>query len=282
LAYGTECDITVNLVGATVSDLRKFDTVKVTYDDSADPPAALSIDAKRPVKFDRLAILIANESFDDQTITPAKNAVHDARMLREAFLDRYAYDDSRILQLIDQPRQTVLDEIARLMKDVRQGSQLIVYVAGNAYRTDDGEVFLAVRDTNMDQLAETGVSLQQIAQAVEASTSTDKMLLLDTCQDARGRDLERQPSTGEVLDWLQPPIEPTVLVASCSKGEKGLELSHGRTGAFAECLARGFRGRADTDKDLHVTAEELKSHLTACLPGELPAGKTQTPKFFLP
>lgn len=282
LAYGDDCDITVNLVAATTGDLRKFDTVKVTYDETADPPVALSIDAKRPIKFDRLAILIANESFDDQRITPPENAVHDARMLREAFLDRYAYDDSRILQLIDQPRQAVLDQIAKLMKDVRAGSHLIVYVAGNAYRADDGNVMLAVKDTYLDKLTETGISLQQIAQAVEASPSTDKMILLDTCRDGIGSDLDRQPSTGEILDWLKPTVKQTFLVASCSKGEKGLEASDGRSGAFAECLARGFRGQADVDKDLHVTPQELKSHLTNCLPGETPAGKTQTPQFFLP
>ncbi len=282
LTLADDCDVTVNLAAAAAGDLRVFDQVKVSYDGSASPAVATVVDAKRPVHYDRSAILIACESFDDRSLTPARNAARDARSIRAALIDRYAFDDARILLLVDPTRQSLLDQVTRFLKDMRQQTQLVVYVTGNVRRTADGQDLLPVKDTHTDRLAETSLSLRELLQAVEGSGSGDKLLLLDVCQEGTERDLANQPSSGEVLDALKVSSKTTTLIASCSPGEKSLEMRDGRLGIFAHCIGQGYKGRADADRNLLITPAELYDFLKDCVPAEAPEGKTQTPVLFAP
>lgn len=276
LNFAEKCDVTINLESAGLEDLRAFDSAVIAYDDAADPPVALSIDAKRPVQADRWAILIANETYSDSLLTPPKNAVRDVRFLRDALIGRYAFPDDNVLLLIDQPREQILKQLEDTLQKVRKETQLIVYVAGHTYKTEDGNVFLAVRDTNSDNLAETGVSLFQIAQPIEAASATEKMLLLELCSETGGRDLQRQSATGEVAEQLAATLKSTVAISSCEPSQRSLERADGQQGVFATCLSEAFEGKADTNKDIRITVEELSAHLKTCMSRMVPPEKQQS------
>ena len=277
LDLSKQCDVTINLESAKLADLRVFDSAVVAYDDESDPPVVLSIDAKRPIQADRWAVLIANETYDqDKTLTPPKNAVRDVRLLQDALVGRYAFHQDNVILLKDQNKQEIIKQLGAVLQKVRKESQLIVFVAGHAYKSDDGNIFFAVKDTNSDKLAETGLSLLQIAQPIEATSSTEKMLLLELCSEAGGRDLNRQPSSGEVAKQISDSLKSTVVIASCEDTQRSLERPDGQHSVFASCLFEGFEGTADANKDIRITADELAAHLNSCMTKHLPSGKEQS------
>jgi serine/threonine-protein kinase len=282
LELAANCDVTVNLERASAGDLRRSDSVIVSYDDKTDPPKALSVDAKRPTNALRWAIIIANESYTDTSLTPPDNAVADARLLRSALVNRYAFLEERAIALIDQPLNDLKKEIQKTVSQTRDKTQLIVYVAGHAYKGDDGNLYLAVHDTNSDRLAETGLPLAELARIIEAATPTDKLLFLELCSAKGGRDVEKQPSTGDVLASLAPLLKTTSAFASCQPGQRSHEKGDGQNSVFAACLIEAFRGNADTDKNLKLSVKELTGFLNDCVPKTAPPGVRQTPALHIP
>lgn len=271
-----KCDVTINLETASVEDLRAFDSAVIAYDDAADPPVALSIDAKRPAQADRWAILIANETYSDSLLTPPKNAVRDVRLLRDALIGRYAFPDGNVILMIDEPKQQILKQLEAVLQQVRKETQLIVYVAGHAYKAEDDNVFLAVSDTNSDNLEVTGVSLFQIAQPIEAASATQKMLFLELCSEKGGRDLQRQLSSGDVAGQLASSLKSTTAISSCEASQRSLERPDGQHGVFASCLSEAFEGKADTNKDIRISVDELAEYLKSCMPKSVPEGQQQS------
>ena len=55
-------------------------------------------------------------------------------------------------------------------------------------------------------------------------------------------------------------------VASCQKGQRGLDLPGKNHGLFAWCLAEGYGGGADANRDTFVEPTELFAYLQKTMP----------------
>jgi hypothetical protein len=219
--------------------------------------------------------VIGVERFFDRSLTPLKHSVDNAHLLRDALRERYAVADDRLLLLRDETARDMQRRIEELLEHVRSQTQLVVYVSTHAYVGDDDRVYLAGKDFNFDRMPLTGLPLDWLVERLEAASSQDKLLLLDCTHPGTGRDLERQPSPPELLARLKTPLRTVTVVASCGEGERGQILPEADRGLFAHFVAEAFSGRADRDRDLHVSAEELFEFLQS----EMPAG-SQTPVRF--
>jgi uncharacterized caspase-like protein len=177
---------------------------------------------------------------------------------------------------MDETKAEITKVINKTVSLSRSDSQVLVFVKGHAYQTPDQNIYLAVKDTNRDNLAGTGLSLLTLVEPLENSSSTNKFLFLEVCSDEAEQDLQNQPSSGEALKYLVPGTKSTTLIAACQSDQKSLEHADEGYGLFALCLAEAFQGSADINRDLRMTAEELSNFLTDCLPTKTPAGKTQT------
>lgn len=275
-------EVTINADDATSDDLRAFDRLILTWDDSTDPPRVVAVDSKRPILNDRWAILIANESYSDRSLTPAENAVSDMQMLKSSLIKRYAFSEDRVLLLIDEKKSDILKTLQDTIALTRRDSQVLVFVKGHAYRAADQNLYLAVKDTNSDQLTKTGLSLLELVKPLEEATTSKKILMLEVCSAVGGKDLEGQPSSGEALQYLASGVKSTTIIAACQPDQKSLEVPTGDSGVFAVCLSEAFRGSADTDKNLRLSADELMDFLNDCLHNKAPSGQTQTPVLHQP
>ena len=70
-------------------------------------------------------------------------------------------------------------------------------------------------------------------------------------------------------------------VASCQKGQRGLDLADKGHGLFAWCLAEGYGGAADANRDTLVEPTELFAYLQKQMPAAAAQGD-QAPELFLP
>ena len=92
-----------------------------------------------------------------------------------------------------------------------------------------------------------------------------------------------EPSSAEMILALKRKPNRALLlkvtaVASCRKGQRGLDLPDKEHGLFAWCLAEGYGGAADANRDTLVEPTELFAYLQK----NMPAAGTQAPKLFLP
>ncbi|HUG92847.1 MAG TPA: serine/threonine-protein kinase, partial [Planctomycetaceae bacterium] len=260
LSVPASADVTLNLTPADFDDLRRNDTVDVTLS-TAGGAAASAVLARRVPIHNRWAVVVGIDGYEDKNLTPLQYAVDDAKLVKDSLLNRYACAPERLVELIDSTREELQAGIDQVLSGAGRETQVIVYLACHAYAGDDGRVYLAGRRFRIDQTAETGLPLEWVVERLEACPARDKLLLLDCSHTGTGSDLTRQPSTAEMLQTLKAPLRSTVAIASCAPGERGLVWPEKRHGRFAWFVAQAFNGKADADRDLHLTAAELFRYL---------------------
>jgi len=277
-----ETDVTVSLEPTDFSELRITDDVQVAYDEGDDGNwIAASVDAARGVRHDRWAVIITTQSFDDRSLTRRPHAMSNATLLRDAFLKRYAFDESRVLLLRNQTRAAIEQQLVKQLKDAGDASrsQLIVYVCAPAYVDDNKQAYLAGTDFRWDSMDDSGVSLAWMIEQLESCNAESKLLLLDCSRGGSGADLKRQPSDQQLLNAAVKGQTPgsTSVIAGSQGAQRGLDWPEMHHGLFAHFLAAGFSGSADENQDLRLTPSELQAYLMGTVAKQQIDGKLQTP-----
>ena len=127
-------------------------------------------------------------------------------------------------------------------------------------------VYLAPKNFDFKRPGLTGLGLQWLVDQLEKCPAKEKLLLLDCSQAGAGTDLAREPSSAEMLQSLKTPpgrapLRTVWAVASCRAGQRGQTWPSKGHGLFAWCLAEGYTGRADTNRDGRIEPTELFGYL---------------------
>jgi serine/threonine-protein kinase len=281
----------ISLGGQTVAldELRDEDQVEITHDaPDARSPAALSIAALRPADPRRWAVLIGIQEYDDRTLGPLTHTVADAQLVRDRLVRRYRVPDDQALLLANESRVRLEQGIPDLLRRAGEGDNVIVYFAGHAFADTDGKVYLAPKDFDRKRPAVSGLALEWLVEQFEQCPAKEKLLLLDSTHAGEGPDLAGEPSAAEMLKSLKAPpgrspLRTVTAVGSCSPNERGYVLPAKEHGLFAYCLAEGFSGKADKNRDNRLEPTELFSFLTEAMTSAgSEIAKTQTPVLILP
>ena len=289
---GPQCKISLGGEPVTLDDLRPGDTVRIAHG-ALDPKnqeavQATAIAAVRPADSARWAILIAGQNYDDKSLTPLNTPLADAKLLGETLVKRYQVPAEQILLLADESLVRLEQSIPDRLKQVGADAKLIVYFSGHAYKDDQGAVYLAPKNFDLKRIKVTGLALQWLVDQLEACPSKEKLLLLDACQSGQGADLALEPSAAEMLRSLKVQASRALLrtvaaVASCTNGQRGLAWTDKGHGLFAWCLAQGYSGLADANRDNRLEVTELFGYLQqAMAKGSSELKGAQTPELFLP
>jgi serine/threonine-protein kinase len=275
-AIPADADVTLNQTPADFEDLRPNDTVDLTLGVNA-ADATSAVLARRAPIHDRWAIVVGIDAYEDKNLTPLKHAVDDARLVHDALVQRYAVPPERLELLIDSTREELKAGIDGVLTAASRSTQVVMYVACHAYVGEDGRAYLAAREFRWDHTAETGIPLSWLIERLEACPARDKLLMLDISHTGNGSDLTRQPSTEEMLRTVQTQLTSTAAIASSATGQRGLDWPEQRHGLFAWFVAQGLQGKADTDLNLQLTANELFRYLETKMAEVTPGGMKQTP-----
>ena len=284
---GDDCPLVLEDAPCQLSELRPDDTVTVFFEPvDGRRPEAMAVIAERARHTDRFVMLLANQRYRDHSLPELPYIAWDLRLLARTLVRHYRVrpDSAYLLSVLDQPRQAMQKSIEQFLGGIKGGKQLIVYVGGHAFTGDDQGVYVAGRDYDRARANETSMSLAWLIEQLETCKVEQKLLLLDSSHDIRGSDRDAQPSTEEMLAPIAASQLRTVhAIASCSKGQRGLDSNNERHGLFPLLVARGFRGPADLDDDGLVNSEELQRFLEDRMrkAGEQ-LGGTQTPRLFVP
>ncbi len=210
----------------------------------------------------RLALLIANNIFEDEKYTSLHAPLTDVESLAKVLEDPNVGGFEILPFLINEPKSTIEKQIERVFKGEEAVDMLLLYFSSHgAVTSNTGSFYVAGKDTHHESPVATGISSTTIYEMMEASNAKQKILILDCCYSgaalrrAKGETnnkpiIKRTSARGRVTLTASGATE----VAWEVKDEiQGLYLS-----VFTKYLIQGLEtGDADYDGDGNIDIDEL-------------------------
>ena len=236
----------------------------------------------------RVALLVATDSYQDSGLSRLAAPSGDIGQLA-AVLGNPAIADFEVTQLYNRPNAEVGKAIGNFYRDRRRDDLILLYFTGHGIKDDYGQLYLAMIDTDRDNLHFTGIRGDQIRLAMEGCRSRQNVLVLDCCyagafpagsgvkSDTAVHALEQLSGRGSVVltssDATQYSFEGNQLTKT---GPTSIEPEP--SSLFTRFLVEGLRtGQADLDGDGNITLDELYSyvhdHVTQEQPQQRPKKK---------
>src|SRR5262245_27040011 len=200
----------------------------------------------------RLALIIGSSEYDDAKLSRLRTPYMDVRNLAEALSDPAIGGFDEVTPLINQSSLLIRRSIARLFAEKKPGDLLLLFFSGHGVRDDNGDLYLAVKDTESDFLSATAIAASFITTEMDRSRSRRQVLILDCCHSgafARGTKGTSGISVGTATAFEGNGYGRVVLTASDStqyawEGDEIIGVPE--NSVFSHYLIQGLRyGEAD-------------------------------------
>src|SRR5262249_40894237 len=99
----------------------------------------------------RVALLIASMTYDDSRLREMRSPGQDVTALEEVLADP-RIGDFQVEKLIDRPADLVRRRVERFFAAGTRDDLMVVYISGHGIRDDDGRLYFAALDTDLDSL----------------------------------------------------------------------------------------------------------------------------------
>ncbi|MGI5185067.1 caspase, EACC1-associated type [Dactylosporangium sp. CA-152071] len=217
----------------------------------------------------RIALLVANDRYEHVTLPPLAAPTAEAAELAEVLADD-TLGGFDVDLLCNATSQAVYERLDQLFTDDAAADLVLVHFAGHGLRSEDGELHLAVPNTQPALLASTSVDAGRVFRLMRRSRAGSVVLLLDCCFGgafAKGV----IPHSGQEVDVRSSFAAPElsggrghVVVTAASATEFAYELGNLVTpgsppsSLFTRALIDGIlTGDADLDQDGRIDLDEL-------------------------
>jgi pSer/pThr/pTyr-binding forkhead associated (FHA) protein len=218
----------------------------------------------------KLALVIGNSEYDDKSLarlaTPSEDVNDLAAALRSP--DIGSFDE--VTSLVNQPASTLRRSIAQLFAQKSPDDLLLLYFSGHGVLDDQGQLYLAVKDTERDLLSGTAIPAGFITLEMDRSRSRRQVLILDCCHSgafARGTKGAVGGSVGTASAFEGTGYGRVVLTATDATQyawEGDQVIGQAENSVFTHFVIQGLQtGEADVNGDGNVTLDELYDYVYA-------------------
>ncbi len=221
----------------------------------------------------RLALIVANDQFDDPELGRLAAPAHDAAALAELLGDPLVGGfDVDVLR--NQPVQAVRIAVETFFQRRSIDDLLLLYFSCHGIKNSDGELFLAMRDTEAGLLAATGLAAAFVNRQSADSRAGRTAMFLDCCfggafekgmvVKAAGDAVVKDTFAGqETSDEARGRVVVTASTATQYAFEGGKLAKHDeKTSVFTSAVIDGLStGEADRDGDGLIGMNELFSYV---------------------
>ena len=128
----------------------------------------------------RLALLIANDEFDDPSFQQLNAPELDAATL-ESLLKNPDLCDFYVKTLYNKTSQEVNRAIEAFYTDSTRTDTLLLYFSGHGIKDEEGKLHFVTKDTERKYLNSTAIRSSDINEGMESSRSRQQILILDCC-----------------------------------------------------------------------------------------------------
>ena len=211
----------------------------------------------------RYALIIGNTQYEDpkisELISPNADANDLSRVLQAQEIGAFDIVDI----LLNKPLREVLRAIEKFFIRAQYADLLLLYFSGHGIKDDEGQLFLAVKDTDHELLESTAIKSGFIDKLMTKSLSRQQVLVLDCCNSgafAKGTKAIVGNSMGTAAAFNATGMGRFVLTATDAtqyawEGDNVTGLAE--NSVFTRYLVQGLEtGEADLDGDGKITIDE--------------------------
>lgn len=227
--------------------------------------AALAVAPLPALALERAALVIGNDAYASK---PLKNAVNDARAVRDMLVNQLGFPAQGVIYGTDLNRADLYEKLEAFSKAASGAKIAFIYYAGHGMESLDGkqnfvlpvDVKLADVFSSEAKLRAGGVNLEElIQQASEAAPQGAKIVLLDCCRERpSARGISRAGGGLAIYADDRIPADTLVLLAAAPNKMASDGEGHGPfTRAVLDILPRG--GGSILDSFFAVSDRVIKS-----------------------
>ena len=177
--------------------------------------------------------------------------------------------------LVNKPHYEVGEAIADFYGDAHRDDLTLLYFTGHGVKDDEGRLYLAMTNTRREALMFTAISAAQLNDAMDASTSRRKVLILDCCYSGAfpaGRTAKSDEGV-QTLERFQGKGRAVLTASDATQyAFEGDDLrGTGTSSVFTRHLVEAISsGAADLDEDGDIALDELYSYVYEQVVAEMP------------
>lgn len=213
----------------------------------------------------KFALVIANTEYQDASFAkltaPVKDAEEFAQVLSDAELA--AFDNVQVL--INEGEGKTRRFIARFFAERKRDDLLLLYFSGHGVRNEQGQLFLAANDTEINILEASGIPAEFVTNSMNNSRSQRQLLILDCCNSGAFAHGSKSASgvgksMGIATAFEGSGFGRVVLTATDAtqyawEGDK--VIGNTQKSVFTHFLIEGLKGDADRNSDGRIDIDEL-------------------------
>lgn len=197
-------------------------------------------------------VLVGVNYYQDSQIPNLRYCANDCKQLAEALtIATQQFQETEIIALYDGgEKPPELSEIIASIQQFRLAKPedtVLFYFSGHGYLDSNNRPVLCVADTNLEDLAGTGLKIDILLNELRKCKAQRQLVWLDACQEEQQDNRIRQNTTGQLLAVLEQQAEQShdfYAMLSCDKTERSWEIPELKHGLFTYCLIEGLRGKA--------------------------------------
>ena len=210
----------------------------------------------------RHALLIATSRHDDPQLGLLDGPQADARTLARV-LRAPSIGGFNVKTLTNPTSSRAAEVLEEFFADRGYDDVLLLFFSGHGLKHDDGELYLAMRNTRRRKLRSTSLSTAFVREIMRDCASQRQIVILDCCYGgAFAREFAKGDDGVDAIDHLTQGFGSVVLTASNALEFAWLESSkitaQPQRSVFTGIITEGLRsGAADIDEDGAITPQNL-------------------------
>lgn len=227
---------------------------------------------------DRRALIVANDSYDNEGLRRLGAPLHDAEALQSVLVNPQIgrFD---VTVLYNKPSHVIRLEVEKFFAEGKPDDLLLLHFSCHGLKDASGELYLAATDTQPTLLRATAMPAQFVNQVMVDSRARRIVLLLDCCyggafargavtraadginvEDAFPLDRRDGPPAGNGRGKVV--ISASSAIEYAFEDDRLAEISKPTPSVFTGALVRGLRtGEADLGQDGMVDLDELYDYV---------------------
>jgi Caspase domain/Carbohydrate binding domain len=208
----------------------------------------------------RHALIVATASYSDTRLQQLRAPAADAEALADVLRDPEK-GDFEVKLGVNETHGDLTRMIARFFGNRSPRDLLLLHFSCHGVKDEDGELYLAATDTDLDLLSATGISAAWLNDRINRTRSRRTVVLLDCCfSGSFPSGLRRRGDGMDAPQRLEGRGRAIVTASNAMEyAYEGDELKgEGHPSIFTEAVVEGLRtGEADLDQDHLVSIDDL-------------------------
>lgn len=191
---------------------------------------------------------------------PAKDARDFAQALRTQSGQLYRAVDVRLLTDEKATRESIIDGMDWLRREVTANDIAVVFFAGHGVNDSISQYYFLPSNSDVARLRSTAISNVDIVETLQ-SLPSKVLAFLDTCHSGNvlgtGKKQRALGDINRLVNELTSAENGVVVFASSTGQETSQESPEWNNGAFTKALVEGLAGRSDFNRDGVISLNEL-------------------------